>query len=51
MVSSAELVYLTVCFEGHNVTVVALDGFPVLPFVPPVPGCVDVNAAQRSVIV
>ena len=50
VVSSTELVYMTVCFEGHNVTVVALDGFPVQPFVPPVPGCVDVNAAQRSAL-
>ena len=44
LISSADLVYTTVCFEGHNVTVIATDAFPVAPFVT---SCVDLNVAQR----
>lgn len=42
--NSASLTYLTVCFGGHNVTVVAADARPVEPFSVE---CVDVNAGQR----
>jgi hypothetical protein len=39
------LVYLTVCFERHHVTVVALDAAPVTPKT--FYECVDVNTGQR----
>ena len=44
LISNTDLMYTTVCFEGHNVTVFAADGFPIDPFVSP---CIDVNSAQR----
>jgi L-ascorbate oxidase len=39
------LVYMTVCFEKHTVTVVALDAAPVTPR--DFKECVDVNTGQR----
>ena len=44
LISGAELVYMTVCFEGHNVSVVAADAVPIDPFPS---SCVDINAGQR----
>jgi len=38
-------VYMTVCFEKHNVTVVAADAMPITPQT--FSQCVDVNAGQR----
>ncbi|KAG1672998.1 hypothetical protein FOA52_005928 [Chlamydomonas sp. UWO 241] len=46
LINAAALVYITVCFGGHNVTVVAADVMPVTPFMAP-NGCVDVNVGQR----
>ncbi|KAG2501799.1 hypothetical protein HYH03_000299 [Edaphochlamys debaryana] len=44
LINGGILVYMTVCFEGHNVTAIAADGMPVQP----VEGsCVDVNNGQR----
>jgi FtsP/CotA-like multicopper oxidase with cupredoxin domain len=45
LVNAATLVYMTVCFEKHNVTVVALDAAPVEPKT--FSECVDVNTGQR----
>lgn len=45
LINGASLVYLTVCFEGHNVTVVAADARPVTPVT--FFECVDVNSGQR----
>jgi hypothetical protein len=36
---------MTVCFEKHNVTVVAADAMPITPQT--FSQCVDVNAGQR----
>ncbi len=38
-------VYMTVCVEGHNLTLVAADGLPLTPRV--FKECVDVNSGQR----
>lgn len=38
-------VYMTVCFEKHNVQVVALDAAPVAPKT--FYQCVDINSGQR----
>lgn len=38
------LTYQTVCFEGHNVTIVAADAVPVDPIVAK---CIDINIGQR----
>jgi len=43
----AALVYMTVCFEKHSVTIVALDAAPVEP--KSFYECVDVNTGQRCV--
>ena len=45
IMNGGSLAYQTVCFEGHNVTVVAADATPTQPvsFGP----CVDVNVGQR----
>lgn len=45
IINAAMLVYMTVCIEKHNVTVVALDAAPVAPKT--FYECVDVNAGQR----
>jgi L-ascorbate oxidase len=45
LINAATLVYMTVCFEKHTVTVVALDAAPVEP--KEFYECVDVNSGQR----
>lgn len=45
LVNAATLVYMTVCFEKHSVTVVALDAAPVEPKT--FSECVDINSGQR----
>lgn len=45
LVNAATLVYMTVCFEKHNITVIALDAAPVEP--KSFYECVDVNTGQR----
>lgn len=45
LINAATLVYLTVCFERHTVTVIALDAAPVKP--KSFYECVDVNTGQR----
>lgn len=45
LVNAATLVYMTVCFEKHTVTVIALDAAPVEP--KSFSECVDVNTGQR----
>ena len=44
MINAGSLVFYTVCFAGHNVTIIAADSFPVTPL--PV-SCVDINLGQR----
>jgi len=45
LINAATLVYQTVCFEKHDVTVVAMDGNPVKPIT--FRECVDINMGQR----
>jgi L-ascorbate oxidase len=45
LVNAATLVYMTVCFEKHSATVVAMDAAPVEPKT--FSECVDVNTGQR----
>lgn len=45
IINAATLVYMTVCFEKHDVTVVALDAAPVEPKT--YRECVDINTGQR----
>jgi L-ascorbate oxidase len=45
IINAGTLVYTTVCFEKHDVTVVALDAAPVEPKT--FKECVDVNTGQR----
>eukprot|EP00878_Enallax_costatus_P033800 GHUV01037365.1.p1 GENE.GHUV01037365.1~~GHUV01037365.1.p1 ORF type:complete len:432 (+),score=88.08 GHUV01037365.1:181-1476(+) len=45
LINAGALVYMTVCFEKHDVTVVALDAAPVEPKT--YRECVDVNTGQR----
>lgn len=47
LIGAGSLVYQTICFEGHNITVVASDARPVDPFTPPSGSCVDINLGQR----
>jgi len=47
LINAATLVYMTVCFEKHDVTVVALDAAPVEPRT--FEECVDINSGQRYV--
>jgi Multicopper oxidase len=47
IINAGMSVYMTVCFQGHNVTVVALDAAPTAPVT--FNGCVDVNLGQRCV--
>lgn len=49
LINAASLVYMTVCFEKHSVTVIALDGSPIEPKTFP-DGCADVNTGQRCVV-
>lgn len=46
LINAASLTYQTLCFSGHNVTVVAADAVPVQLFQAP-NGCVDLNSGQR----
>jgi L-ascorbate oxidase len=45
LINAATLVYMTVCFEKHDVTVVAMDANPVKPIT--FRECVDINSGQR----
>ncbi len=45
VINAGSLLYQTVCFEGHDVRVVAVDAVAVDPVT--FAGCVDVNIAQR----
>jgi L-ascorbate oxidase len=45
LIGAGSLAYQIVCFEGHNVTLVAIDARPVNPI--EVGECVDVNLGQR----
>ena len=45
LISAVTLVYLTVCFEGHNVTLIAADASPIDPI--SFGSCVDINSGQR----
>ena len=45
IVNAAQLVYMTVCFQGHKLTLTAADGRAVAPLA--LGECVDVNAGQR----
>jgi L-ascorbate oxidase len=45
VINAGSLTYQTVCFEGHNATVVAADARPVAPL--SAGPCVDVNVGQR----
>lgn len=47
MINAGSLAYLSVCFSGHNVTVVAADAYPVSPFTA---SCVDINLGQRCAL-
>ncbi|KXZ44185.1 hypothetical protein GPECTOR_71g546 [Gonium pectorale] len=44
IIGASTLVYMTLCFEGHNVTLLAADAMPVAPVST---RCVDVNSGQR----
>ena len=44
MINAGSLVFYTVCFAGHNVTLIAADSFPVTPLSV---SCVDINLGQR----
>jgi hypothetical protein len=46
IINAASLTYQTVCFGGHNVTVIEADARPLQPFSAQ---CVDVNVGQRWV--
>ncbi|KAL4428183.1 hypothetical protein ABPG75_002272 [Micractinium tetrahymenae] len=48
IINSASLPYQTVCFEGHDVTIVAADAVPVKPIAASkFKGCIDINSGQR----
>ena len=44
IINAGSLLFLSVCFDRHNVTIVAADAYPVNP--QPV-SCVDINLGQR----
>ena len=44
IINAGTLVYQTVCFEDHPVTIVAADAYPIAPLNST---CVDINAGQR----
>lgn len=46
LISPTALVHQSVCFEGHEVTIVAADAVPIEPIKAP-GGCVDINSGQR----
>ena len=45
LISNALIALSTLCFEGHNVTVIALDATPIEPV--SFGECVDINSGQR----
>ena len=45
LVSNALLALMSVCFEGHNVTIIAADATPTEPI--SFGECVDINSGQR----
>ena len=45
IINAGSLAYQTVCFEGHNVTIIAADATPTEPV--SFGSCVDVNSGQR----
>lgn len=48
LISATSLLYTTVCFEGHDATIVAADAVPVEPIkASALNGCVDINSGQR----
>ena len=46
MINAGSLLFYTVCFDKHNVTIIAADAYPTNPL--PVT-CVDINLGQRCV--
>ncbi|GIL43898.1 hypothetical protein Vafri_1486 [Volvox africanus] len=44
LVNAATLVFMTVCFERHNVTLIAADAIPTVPVST---RCLDINSGQR----
>ena len=44
MINAGSLAFLSVCFAGHNVTVMAADAYPINPLQA---ACVDINLGQR----
>ncbi len=44
IINAATLVFMTVCFDAHNVTIIAADAVPTAPYTT---RCVDVNSGQR----
>ncbi len=44
LINAGSLTYQTICFEGHNVTIVAADATPTEQLTVP---CVDINLGQR----
>eukprot|EP00798_Chlamydomonas_sp_ICE-L_P018224 gene18224-24675_t len=48
LIASTSLLYTSICFENHEVSVIALDGLPVEPFSTE---CVDLNIGQRADVI
>ena len=44
IINAGSLLFMTVCFAGHNVTIAAADAYPVNPLSV---DCVDINLGQR----
>lgn len=47
LISNSMIAFSTLCFEGHNVTIIAADATPTEPI--SYGECVDVSSGQRSV--
>lgn len=47
IINAGSLLYSTVCFGRHNVTIIAADAYPVNPLTV---SCVDINLGQRWVL-
>jgi L-ascorbate oxidase len=47
ILNGGHLLYQTVCFEGHNVTLIAADAIPITPLAAPSNNCIDINSGQR----
>jgi L-ascorbate oxidase len=45
IINGGSLLYQTLCFEGHNVTIVAADAIPITPL--EANRCIDINLGQR----